>query len=67
MANNIRYNDVFSMYNIIKFLKYIRKKEYVIEPKKDKQLLFYPIYSLKQIKLNILKIYIKGNTTNIFF
>ena len=39
---------------------------YIIKLKKDKQLFFRPIYSLKLIKLKILKTYIKINLTNCF-
>ena len=54
------------MKNIVEFLKYIKINKYIIELKKDKQPFFKPIYSLKLIKLEILKIYIKIDLVNGF-
>ena len=49
---------------IIKLLKYININNYIIKFKKNKQSFFKLIYSLKLIKLKILKIYIKINLIN---
>ena len=57
---------MFLVENIIEFLKYIGIYDYIIKFKKSKQLFFRYIYSLRLIKLKILKIYIKTNLTNNF-
>ena len=54
------------MKNIIRFLIYIKINNDTIKLKKGKYLLFRFIYSLKQVKLEILKIYIKTSLTNGF-
>ena len=43
-----------------------RMNEYVIKLKKDKQLLFSPIYSLRLVELETLKTYIKINLASNF-
>ena len=58
------YNNVFSLENIVKHPEYFRINNYVIEIKKSKQLFFRSIYSLKPVKLEILKTYIKTNLAN---
>ena len=50
----------------MELLKYIKINNHTIELEKNKQLFFYLIYSLKLIKLKILKTYIKVNQTNNF-
>ena len=50
----------------MEFLEYIKINDYVIELKKSKQSLFGLIYSLRLIRLRILKIYIKINLVNDF-
>lgn len=60
------YSNIFPKKNSTKFLEYIRINDYFIKLKKDKQLFFRPIYSLKPVELKILKIYIKINLVNNF-
>ena len=60
------YYNIFLIKNTVKFLKYIKINNYIIKIEKDKQLFFRFIYSLKPIKLKILKIYIKINLVNGF-
>ena len=66
IAKYLNYNNVFLVKNIVKLLKYIRMNDYVIKSEKSKQSLFKPIYSLKIIKLEILKTYIEINLANSF-
>ena len=40
--------------------------DYIIKLEKDKQLLFGPIYSIRPVKLETLKTYIKSNLANGF-
>ena len=49
-----------------KFPEYIGINDYTIELEKNKQSTFCPIYSLKPIKLETLKTYIKTNLANSF-
>lgn len=58
------YSNVLSAENAAKLLEHIRISNYAIKLEKDKQLFFGPIYSLKPIELEILKIYIKTNLVN---
>ena len=60
------YNNVFLAENIIKLLENIRINKHAIKLKKGKQPLFGPIYSLRLVKLETLKIYIKTNLANGF-
>ena len=60
------YSNIFLVKNIAKFLKYIKIMNFIIKLKKSNQLFFDPIYSLKLLKLKILKIYIKINFINNF-
>ena len=60
----MNYHNVFLIKYIQKLLKYINKNNYIIKLKKAKYLLFKLIYSLKLVKLETLKIYIKINWIN---
>ena len=51
---------------VIEFLEHIKINNYAIKLEKSKQLFFRPIYSLKLVELEILKIYIKNNVANGF-
>ena len=66
LAKYFNYSNVFSIENIIKLPKHSKIIDYAIELKKDKQLFFKLIYSLKLVKLKILKTYIKTNLANNF-
>ena len=66
MAEYFDYSNIFLVKNIIKLLENIEINKNAIKLKKDKQLLFGLIYSLKLIKLKILKTYIKINLANGF-
>ena len=66
MIRYFNYNNIFLAKNIVKFSKYIRIKDYIIKLKKDKQPFFELIYSLKPVKLEILKIYIEIHFVNSF-
>ena len=50
----------------MKFLKYTIINNHFIKLEKNKQLFFKLIYSLRLIKLEIMKIYIKTNLVNDF-
>ena len=65
-AKYSNYNNIFLAKNIVKFLKNFEINKYAIELKKNKQLSFGLIYSLKPIKLEILKTYILINLANSF-
>lgn len=54
------------MENVTEFSEYISLNDHTIELEEGKQPLFGQIYSLKLVKLEILKIYIKTNLTNNF-
>ena len=54
------------MKNVIKLLVHTRLNNYAINLEKDKQSSFGPIYSLKPVKLETLKTYIKTNLANGF-
>ena len=60
------YSDVFSVENVAKLLENTRMNEHVIKLEEDKQPLFGPIYSLRPVELETLKIYIKTNLANGF-
>ena len=59
LAKYFDYSNVFSVENATELPKNIRINEYIIKLKKGKQSLFGSIYSLRQIKLEILKNYIE--------
>ena len=60
------YSNIFSAKNVAKFPKNTGINKHAIKLKKDKQLLFGPIYSLGLVELEILKTYIKTNLANGF-
>ena len=66
LAEYSNYNDIFLTKNIIKLSDYTEINNHAIKLKKDKQLFFDLIYSLKLMKLEILKTYIKTNLANYF-
>ena len=66
LAEYSNYSNIFSIENIAKLLKNTGINEYTIKLKKNKQLLFNPIYSLGLVDLEILKTYIKTNLANSF-
>ena len=66
LVKYFNYNNIFLVENIIKLLKYTIINDYTIKLKKINYLLFESIYSLKSIKLEMLKTYIKINLTNSF-
>lgn len=66
LAEYSNYTNIFLAKNIVGLLKYNGINDYTIKLKKDKQLFFVPIYSLKLIKLEIFKTYIKINLANSF-
>ena len=51
----------------VEILKYIEMNDYIIELEEGKQLTFGLIYSLKLIKLETIKTYVKINLANGFF
>lgn len=55
----MNYNNIFLVKYMTKLLKYININSYIIMLNKNKQLYFKTIYSLKLIKLKLLKYYIK--------
>lgn len=64
-----KYLDFFNIFlkeKTLKLLKLIKLNYHVIKLKKNKQLLYSVIYSLKLIKLKSFKIYIKINLANGF-
>ena len=60
------YNNVFLVDSAAELLEYTRMNDHAIELAEDKQQLFGPIYCLKPVKLELLKIYIKTNLANGF-
>ena len=66
LAKYSDYSNVFSMENTVELLENTRIYKYTIKLEKDKQLPFVSIYSLKLVKLETLKIYIKINLANGF-
>ena len=66
LAKYSDYSNVFLVENVAKLLENTRINEHAIKLKRDKQLLFSPIYNLKLVKLKILKTYIKTNLANGF-
>ena len=67
MTDYSYYSNVFSIKNVAEHRENIRINKHVIKPKEDKQLSFGSIYSLKLVKLEILKTYIKTNLAHNFF
>ena len=66
LAEYFDYSNIFLIENIAELLENIGINEYAIKLEKNKQLLFEFIYSLKLVKLETLKIYIKLNLVNSF-
>ena len=60
------YSNIFLTENAIKLLENIEINKHAINLEEGKQPLFRSIYSLRPIKLKILKIYIKTNLANGF-
>ena len=60
------YDNIFLVKNLVKLLEYTKINDYTIKLEKNKQLFFRLIYSLKLVKLKILKTYIKINLANSF-
>ena len=60
------YSNVFSVEYATELPKNTRINKHAIKLKEGKQPLFEPIYSLGQVELEILKIYIKTNLANGF-
>lgn len=63
LSKYIDFIDMFSANIIAQLLKHIGSHNYMIKLIKDQILLYQPIYTLKLVKLNILKILIKINIT----
>ena len=59
-------SKVFLIENIVEFPKYTKINNYIIKLEKNKKRLLNPIYSLRLVKLEKLKIYIKINLVNNF-
>ena len=66
LAEYSNYSNVFSMKNAVELPKNTRINEHVIKQKENKQPRFGPIYSLRSVKLENLKTYIKTNLANSF-
>ena len=66
LTKYFNYNNIFLAKNIAELSKYIKMNNYDIKLQKSKQPIFGPIYSLRLIKLEMLKIYIKTNLANNF-
>lgn len=58
--------NVLFLDSAMKLLEYARIKDYFINLLEDKQLPYYPIYNLKLMELEKLKIYIKANLASSF-
>ena len=65
-AKYSNYSNIFLVEYIAKFLENTGINEHAIELKEGKQSFFGLIYSLRPVKLEILKIYIKNNLANNF-
>ena len=66
LAEYFDYSNIFLTKNIAKLPKYIGINNYITKLKKGKQLFFGLIYSLRLVKLKMLKIYIEINLVNGF-
>ena len=60
------YNNVFLAKNIVKLSENTRMNKHAIKLEESKQLFFGPIYNLRPVELETLKIYIKTNLANSF-
>lgn len=59
-------SDIFSRISVMELLEYTEINDYTIKLIECKQLPYKPTYSLRLIKLDTLKIYIKTNLVNSF-
>ena len=59
LAEYFNYNNIFLVENIATLPEYTRINNHIIKLKKIKQLFFNSLYSLKLIKLKIIKTYTK--------
>ena len=66
LAKYFDYSNVFSAENVAKLSKHTKINEHTIKLDKNKQSLFGPIYSLGQLDIKMLKIYIEINLANSF-
>ena len=66
LAKYFNYSNVFLVENTAKLPENTRMKEHTIKLEEGKQPPFSPIYSLKPVKLEILKTYIETNLANGF-
>ena len=66
LAEYFDYNNIFSTKYVVKLSENTGMNEHTIKLEEDKQLLFGPIYSLRVVELETLKIYIKTNLANDF-
>ena len=66
LAKYSNYSNIFSAEYIMELPENTRINEYAIQLEEDKQLSFGPIYSLRLVKLETLKTYIKTNLVNGF-
>ena len=60
------YNNIFLVENIAKLSENTRMNKHAVKLEEGKQLSFRPIYNLKLVELETLKIYIKTNLANGF-
>ena len=60
------YSNIFLVENVVELPENIGINEHAIKQKKDKQPLFWPIFSLGPVELETLKTYIKTNLANGF-
>ena len=58
LAEYSDYSNIFSLKYMVEHLEYTKINDYAIKLEEDMQPSFSPIYSLKPIKLDILKTYI---------
>ena len=66
LAEYSNYNNIFSVENAVELPENTGINEHAIELEKDKQPFFGSIYSLKPVKLETVKTYIKTNLANGF-
>ena len=64
LAKYLNIKDVFSKTFAIELFKHMNINEYIIKPKKSKELCYRLIYNFELIELKIVKTYIKTNLTN---
>ena len=60
------YSNIFLEENITELSEHIERNNYISKLNESKKLFFEPIYSLRSIELEILKMYIKINLANAF-